>query len=126
MIAKPFTPSSQASPWDGANPQPGPVVFASLLTGPLGQRSVDDLGNTYALVTPGENPKLQVEPGGEWQQRLVFRRELPEEAQSLTLITNFGPEPEKPQQPKFTLPGIPIVLSRQREGDPGFYQRAGE
>ncbi len=87
------------------NESEGPVALNATETGLI---LVDDLGNTYALVTPGENPKLQVEPGGEWQQRLVFRGELPEEAQSLTLITNFGPEPEQPQQPKPTLPGIPI------------------
>ncbi len=68
---------------------------------------VDDLGNTYALATPEENPQLQIEPNGDWQQRLVFQGDLPEEAQFLTLITNFGPEPDLPQQPKLTLPGIP-------------------
>ncbi len=87
------------------NKSEGPVALNATETGLI---LVDDLGNTYALVTPGENPKLQVESGGEWQQRLVFRGELPEEAQSLTLITNFGPEPEQPQQPKPTLPGIPV------------------
>jgi hypothetical protein len=69
---------------------------------------VDDLGNTYALATPEENPELQIEPSSDWQQRLVFQGDLPEEAQFLTLITNFGPEPDLPQQPKLTLPGIPI------------------
>ncbi|MEN9202994.1 MAG: hypothetical protein Q6K80_04845 [Thermostichus sp. DG_1_6_bins_120] len=69
---------------------------------------VDDLGNTYALATPEENPELKIDPASDWATRLVFEGELPEEAQFLTLITNFGPEPNSPEQPKLTLPGIPI------------------
>lgn len=68
---------------------------------------VDDLGNTYALTTPEENPELEIDPASDWTTRLVFEGDLPEEAQFLTLITNFGPEPDLPEQPKLTLPGIP-------------------
>lgn len=68
---------------------------------------VDDLGNTYALATPEENPELEIDPTSDWATRLVFEGDLPEEAQFLTLITNFGPEPDLPEQPKLTLPGIP-------------------
>ncbi|MEN9224004.1 MAG: hypothetical protein Q6L60_01505 [Thermostichus sp. HHBFW_bins_43] len=86
------------------NESPEPVALNATESGLI---LVDDLGNTYALAAPEDNPELQIEPSRDWQQRLVFEGDLPEEAQFLTLITNFGPEPDLPEQPKLTLPGIP-------------------
>lgn len=53
-------------------------------------RLIDDLDNSYPFQRPEDNPKLELESGGEMEARLAFLGPLVDGATSLDLLMNYN------------------------------------
>lgn len=79
-------------------------------------RLIDDLGNSYPFQRPEDNPKLELESGGEMDARLAFLGPLVDGANSLDLLMNYNTfdRPMDDSNPNaeivsFTFEGLPVL-----------------
>jgi hypothetical protein len=70
----------------------------------------DNLGNTYNLAPPSQNPEVEVKPGETLKGTFRFLGRIDPNAQSLTLVSNEGHQNyTNTSRPYFAIANIPIT-----------------